>query len=135
MKKSFEIISGIISKWQNVLVILGIIAVAILHAVIQTYFVQSETSKNLVIAEIPVKTEQIILPKIEVEPISSKSDEIVPKEFESKKINKIIETKSAPQIKQRQSEIVQPKPQPKKKDAIDTRTERLRRAERILTGI
>lgn len=137
MKKSFEVVSKIISKWQNVLVIVAIIAVAILQAVIQTYFVQIETSKNLIVAEVSVKTEQIILPKTEAEPISSQNVEIAPKEFEPKKINNVVETKPAPQIKQRQTEIVLPKPQTpvKKKDAIDTRTERLRRAEKILTGI
>ncbi|HMS39135.1 MAG TPA: hypothetical protein PKE69_02835 [Pyrinomonadaceae bacterium] len=135
MKKSFETISKIISKWQNVLAIVAIIMVAILHAVIQTYFVQSETSKNLIIAEVSIKAGQIILPKAEAEPISTQSVEIAPKEFEPNKINKIIEMKSAPQIKQRQAQIVQPKPQPKKKDANENRTERLRRAEIILTGI
>jgi hypothetical protein len=134
MNKSFQTIFKIISRWQNVLVIFGIIAVAVLHAVIQTYFIQSETEKNLIVEEVSVKAGKIVLPQTEkAEPIAQQSVETEPKEFEPKKIHKIVETKSTPQIKQRRDEIAQPKP--KKKEAVETRSERLRRAERILTGI
>lgn len=140
MKKVVNYISKAISKWQNVFAVAAIIAIAVLHFVIQSNFIKSEKSKNLIVEEVSVKTDRILLPNFETEQIRPQSVEAKENTIETKKINKVISNQPAPQIKQRQTEkteIVLPKPQtqPKKKDVVDPRTERLRRAERILTGI
>lgn len=114
----------------------AIVAVAVLHFVIQTSFIQSETGKNRIVDEFPVKIEQSRLPNVEVEQVSSQTVESKSEGFEAKKINTVIAPKPVPQVRQNTREIVpSTKPQPKKKSAVETRAERLRRAELILTGI
>lgn len=140
MKKVVSNISKVISKWQNVFAVAAIIAIAVLHFVIQSNFIQSEKSKNLTVEEVSVKTDRIRLPKFETEQVRPQTVQIKENTIEAKKINKVISNQPTSQIKQRQNEkteIVLPKPQPqiKKKEIVDPRTERLRRAERILTGI
>lgn len=140
MKKVVNNISKAISKWQNVFAVAAIVAIAVLHFVIQSNFIQSEQSKNLLVEEVSVKTNRIRLPNFETEQLRPQIAEIKENTVETKKTNKVISNQPAPQIKQRQiekTEIVLPKPQPqiKKKEVVDPRTERLRRAERILTGI
>ncbi len=140
MKKVVNNISKAISKWQNVFAVAAIVAIAVLHFIIQSNFIQSEKSKNLIVEEVSVKADRIRLPNFETEQVRPQTVEIKENTVEPKKINKVISNQPAPQIKQRQNEkteIVLPKTQPqiKKKEVVDPRTERLRRAERILTGI
>lgn len=112
-------------KWQNALAIAAILTIAALHFVFQSSFIQSENSQNLLVDEFPVKVEQVNQPSVEIKSA----------DFEVKKINDVMSPKIKPNVRQRRSEAVTSKPQPKKKDAVETPAQRLRRAERILTGV
>ena len=121
-----------ISRWQKAFIIAAILTVAALHFVIQSSFVESETGKNLSVDEIPAQLEQI------PPPIAAGREDFQPGQndttvFKAKKINEAT-PKILPQIKPRQNETDVSKPV-KKKDGGETRAERLRRAEKILTGI
>ena len=56
-------------------------------------------------------------------------------EFEAQKADVVMPEKTAPTVKQSRPEIAPSKPQSKKKEAVEPRATRLRRAEKILTGI
>lgn len=114
--------SKIIFKRRNAIGIAAILTIGILHFAFQISFIQSEKTQ---VAENPVK----------IETVSEQPAETKPSEFEVKKADIILPPKPAPQIKQRQPELAPAKPQLKKKDSVETRAERLRRAEKILTGI
>ncbi len=120
-KSSF---SKIMSKWQNALAVAAILTVAVLQFVFQISFVQPETVKNLRVDAPSVKIEQVPQENLEIKSVG----------FEAKKINDAM-PKIVPTVKQRRPEIVPPKPQPKQKNAAEIRAERLRRAEKILTGL
>jgi len=120
-------LSKTIFKRRNAIGIVAILAIGVLHFVFQISFIQSEKTQ---VAENPVKIETISEQPAEIKPA-----EIKPAEFEVKKADIILPPKPAPQIKQRQTEIAPAKPQLKKKDSAPTKSERLRRAEKILTGI
>lgn len=115
-------LSGIIFKRRNAIGIAAILAIGILHFAFQISFIQSEKTP---IAENPVK----------IETVSEQPTENKPAEFEVKKADIILPPKPAPPTKLRQTEIAPAKPQLKKKDSAPTKSERLRRAEKILTGI
>ncbi|HVE59235.1 MAG TPA: hypothetical protein VNB22_20595 [Pyrinomonadaceae bacterium] len=115
-------LSGTILKRRNTIGIAAILVVGILHFAFQLSVIQTEKKQ---VAENPVSIEQV-----REQPAETK-----PGEFQATKTDVILPEKTAPQIKQRQPEIAPLKPQLKKKEAIDSRAERLRRAEKILTGI
>ncbi len=115
-------LSKIIFKRRNAIGIAAILAIGILHFAFQISFIQTERTQ---VAENPVK----------IETVSEQPAETKSAEFEVKKADIILPPKPASQIKQRQAEIAPAKPQLKKKDSVETKAERLRRAEKILTGI
>ena len=114
-----------IFNWQNAVAVAAIFAIGILHFTFQVSFISREVSKNQALVEVPpVKTESVPVAHIQT----------TPREFEVKKIDAPMLKKSLPMVK-RQPEIAPAKPQPKKKEAFESRAERLRRAEKILTGV
>jgi hypothetical protein len=116
-----------IFKWRNAVAVAAILAIGVLHFAFQMSFISREISKNRPLLEVPpVKIE----PLLRAAPV-----EIPPTEFKIKKINAPLSQRSAAAIRQRKAEIALPKPPPKKKDAFESRAERLRRVERILTGV
>jgi hypothetical protein len=116
-------LSRTIFKRRNTIGIAAILVIGILHFAFQLSFIQTEKKQ---LAENPVKIEQVRQPPVETKPV----------EFEATKADAVLPEKTAPQIKQRQSEIAPPvKMQLRKKEAIEPRAARLRRAEKILTGI
>jgi len=115
-------LSRTIFKRRNTIGIAAILVVGILHFAFQLSIIQTEKKQ---VAENPVSIEQV----------HEKTAEIKPVEFEATKVDVVLPEKNAPQIKQRQPEIAPAKMQLKKKEAVDARAERLRRAEKILTGI
>ena len=115
-----------IFKWQNVVAVAAILAIGVLHFTFQMAFISREVSKNRLAVEVPA----VNIETDRVAPVAAP-----PTEFEMKKINSPQPQKSVPAVKPRQGEIVPVKPQSKKKEAVESRAERLRRAEKILTGV
>lgn len=113
---------GMIFKRRNEMSVAAIFAIGILHFVFQLSFIRSEKPQ---LDEAPVKIEQVREQTVETKPI----------EFEAKKVNIVLPEKTVPTVRRRQPEIVPSKTHFRKKDADETRTARLRRAEKILTGI
>lgn len=111
-----------IFKWRNAVAMAAILAVGVLHFVFQISFIETE---KMHIAESPVKIERV----------GEQTAETKPVEFSAKKIEVVMPEKTAPAIRQRQSEVAPSKPQFKKKDSVEPRAARLRRAEKLLTGI
>ncbi len=111
-----------IFKWRNAVAIGAILAVGVLHFVFQISFIETE---KMHVAELPVKLEQI----------GEQTSATKPIEFEVKKVDVVNLEKTAPANSQRQSEVAPAKPQFKKKDSVEPRVTRLRRAEKLLTGI
>jgi hypothetical protein len=117
-------------RWRNAAAIAAILTIGVLHFVLQVSFIRSEVSENLPVMEVPpVKTESL-----RAAPVETGATNI-----ELKKIDAAVPSNSMRVARQRQSEpaAVTPssKPQPKKREATDSRAARLRRAEKILTGV
>lgn len=115
--------SRIVFKRRNAVAVAAILAIGVLHFVFQMSFIRTEVSKSSPAIEVP---------PVKVEPVRA-APAAAPVEFKAKKINAELPSKNLPATKQRQSEIAPARPQPKK--PVETRAERLRRAERILTGV
>jgi hypothetical protein len=126
--------SKAVFNWRNGIAVAAILAVGILHFAFQLSFIQLEYSQNQPAGEVAPKIEQLLEQPVDNKPVefeSKKSDVVVPE-----KANAVMPEKAAPQVvRQRSVEPVPSKPSVKKKEAVDSRAERLRRAERILTGI
>ncbi len=108
----------------------AIFAILVLHSVWQFSFIQSE---NLRAAEAELKTiqpEKLLVPvkkdkpPVEVKPV-----------YEAKKSDAVISPKTVQPATYRRSEIKPAAPTPKKKPVLESKTERLRRAEKLLTGM
>lgn len=120
-------LSKAVFSWRNAIAVGAILAVGVLHFAFQLSFIQLENNQNQRVAEVPAKIEQLL-----EQPVDNK-----PVEFKVKKADAVIPEKSAPQVvRQRQFEAAPSKqPSVKKKEAVESRAERLRRAEKLLTGI
>ena len=108
----------------------AIFAILVLHSVWQFSFIQSE---NLRAAEAELKTIQL-----EKLPVAVKKDkppvEVKPV-YEAKKSDVVISPKAVQPATYRQSETKPAPPTPKKKPFPESKAERLRRAEKLLTGM
>jgi hypothetical protein len=118
-KSSF---SKAVFRWRNAAAVAAILAVGVLHFAYQLSVIKTETTQ---IIESPVISAPVSEPPAVTKPV----------EFEAKKIDAVLPEKAVPAIKLRQTEVVPPKPQFKKKDSVEPRAARLRRAEKLLTGI
>ncbi len=118
-KSSF---SKAVFNWRNAFAIAAILAIGVLQFLYQLTGIKTEKTQ---ITESPAR----------IEKVSEHTTETNPAEFEVKKADAVMPEKSAQPIGQRQPEIAPSKPQQKKKEAIEPRATRLRRAEKILTGI
>jgi len=114
-----------IFKWQNAVAVAAIFAVGVLHFTFQMSFISREVGKSRPAVEVPPVT---------IEPVHVAPLQTTPGEFEVKKTDAPLK-KSVPAINPQQSEVAPVKPQPKKKEAVESRAARLRRAEKLLTGI
>jgi hypothetical protein len=118
-----SLFSKAVFKWRNAVAIAAILAVGVLHFAYQLSVIKTESTQ---VAEFPVKTEQVSKQTAETKSI----------EFEAKKADVVNLEKPVPTIiKQRQTEVAPSKPQYKKKVTVETKSARLRRAEKLLTGI
>jgi hypothetical protein len=121
-----------LSGKRNILIFAGILAVAVVHSVVQLSFIQSETLRS---AEL---TAQIDGVKFEESAVETKQPEtqivdIKPEEYKVRKVKVATIPEYVQPIARRQAETIAP--QTKKKVVRETKTARLRRAEKILTGV
>jgi hypothetical protein len=127
-EKSF---SKKIFNWRNAVPVAAILAIGVLHFALQISVIRPEVSENHTALEIP---------PVKVEPARALPLEAVPAVVEIKKPGvAAAPQKTVSRVKPRQLEsapsIAPTKPVVRKKEAGETRAERLRRAERLLTGI
>ena len=109
-------------SWKHTVILAGILAVAVVHFVVQLSFIQSEKLRSAESSD--ELTVEIAPPETQI--IDVKADE-----YEVRKVKVVtIPERVAPQSRRR-AEVVPVKG----KIVRETRAERLRRAERILTGI
>jgi len=120
-------LSDTLFNWRNAIAVAAILVIGVLHFVFQISFIRRESAENRVPAEAPAKIEQL----------REKTADNKPVEFEAKKADEVVvPEKNKRAIKQNRPEAIAVKPPPKKREQpAETRAERLRRAERILTGI
>ena len=108
----------------------AIFVILVLHSIWQFSFIQSE---NLRAAEAELNTIQL-----EKLPVAFKKDkppvEVKPV-YQAKKSDVVISPKAVQPATFRQSEIKPAPPTPKKKPVSESKTQRLRRAEKLLTGM
>lgn len=110
----------------------AIFAIIVLHFVFQFAFIQRENFRSALISiqPEPLKEKSV---EIRIEENSSKLDVNTNKADENK--SKIDTISSSETVAPQQSEIVPSKTVVKKKETRETRAERLRRAEKVLTGV
>lgn len=114
-------------QWRSAVAVAAILAIGVLHFAFQMTFINREVGKNRPVIEVP---------PVKIEPARVEPIIIAPTEFEAKKVKAPLAPKAGRTvIKQRAVEFAPLKAQPKKKDAFESRAERLRRAEKILTGV
>jgi hypothetical protein len=119
--------SGRIFTRRNITLTAAILAIGVLHFVFQISFIRREVSNTRPLFEVP---------PVKVEPLPAMPAESKPVAFESKKTDAPDHPKkSVPDVKSRRAAVVPLKQQPRKREAVETRAERLRRAEKILTGV
>lgn len=111
---------------------LFIMTIAIAHFSLQMNFIQKE---NLESVETAVGKEKNFKTEVEKNSPDKQLIEIAPEQYEVKKVEVItIPEIVKPAPRQRKETVPVPKPV-RKKEVRETRAERLRRAERILTGV
>jgi hypothetical protein len=118
-------------KRRSEIAFVAILAVAALHFALQFSFIRSENIENNRAVEIPVKVNEI---PDQIEQVQEPAIETHPTKFKTKKSDNAKPRKPVAAIKQNVTETAPSKPLPKKKITVESRTTRLRRAERILTG-
>ncbi len=127
-----------IFNWRNVVPLAAILVIGVLHFAFQISVIRPEVSDNRAGFEVPpVKVEPARM--VTVEAVA-----VAPVVNESKQTETVAPQKTALRVKPRQTEVrqfeVAPPPAPskpvvRKKETVESRAERLRRAERLLTGI
>ena len=118
-------------KRRSEIAFVAILAVAALHFALQFSFIRSENIGNNRADEIPVKVNET---PDQIEQVQEQAIEIHPTKFKTKKSDNANPRKPVEAVKRHITEIAPSKPLPKKKIKVESRAERLRRAERILTG-
>lgn len=109
---------------RNAMIVAALLAIGVLHFAFQISFIRHEVSENRPAIEVP---------PVRIEPVSAAP--IVNESIESREKDVVAPSKTARAIRApRQAEASTfGKPQPKK--AVESRAARLRRAEKILTGV
>lgn len=119
-------------KRRSEIAFVAILVLAALHFAFQFSFIRSENIENSRVDEVPVKVNET---PDKFEQVQERVIENQPTRFKTKKINNAKPTKNIVMVKQHQTKIVPSKPLAKKKITVESRAARLRRAERILTGV
>lgn len=119
-------------KRRSELAFVAILVLAALHFAFQFSFIRSENIENSQVDEIPAVVNET---PDKIEQVQEQAIETEPAKLKTKKLDDAKPPKPVAVIKQRRIEIAPSKPLPKKKIAVESRAARLRRAERILTGV
>ena len=124
-----------IFNWRNAVPAAAILAIGVLHFAFQISVIRPEVSENRALMEVPPVKAEPARAVVPVEAVPA-----VPAAAETKDAEPVAPQKTAVRTKSRQFEAApQPapaaKPAVRKKEAVESRAERLRRAEKILTGI
>jgi anti-sigma-K factor RskA len=130
-----------VSGKRYMVILAGILAVAALHFAAQISFIQNENprSAELIALIEDLKSDEKLA--VEIKQPDTQTIVVKPEEYEVRKVKVITIPENEQPVSRRQVEAippataVAPSTQPKKKAVRDTRGARLRRAERILTGI
>ena len=119
-------------KWRSEIAFVAILVVAALHFTFQFSFIRSEK-----IEKSSVNESQVIVNEIseETEQVQEQAVKDKPAEFRIKKTDDAKPLKPVVTVTQSQTKIAPSKSLPKKKIPVESRAARLRRAEKILTGI
>lgn len=149
-KTSSESFFKKLSGKRQMFILVGILAVATVHFVVQMSFIQSENLRSAeeMAAEVeivdfedaPMASEEtaMALKPSEQPVVEAKTESFAPRKAKSEAISEKAAEKISEKISlpaRRRLEIAPPVVQPKKKVVRETRAARLRRAEKILTGI
>lgn len=114
----------------------GILAITVVHFVMQMSFIKIENSHS---AELTARIEDLKSndSSVETKQPDGKIVDIKPEEYEVRKVKVVTMPENVQPVTRRQPEIVPPpsRTQTKKKAVRETRAERLRRAEKFLTGV
>ena len=126
-----------ISGSRRILILAGILAVAVVHTVMQLSFIQTEKLRSVELtAAAPIR--EVKLPELPTETKQTEAQviEIKPEEYEVRKVKVVtIPERVEPSIRRhQQAETIQPTIK-RKVVRPESKAERLRRAEKILTGI
>jgi hypothetical protein len=121
-----------ISGKRQILIFAAILAVALVHFVVQMSFIQSE---NLRSAESAMRIETVKSEEVaaETKPSESRLIGLEAADFAPRKVKIAAPAERAQPVASRRPEIVAPPV--KRKIVRETREARLRRAEKILTGV
>ena len=117
--------SKLVFRRRNAIAVAAILAIGVLHFAFQVSFIRLEHGGSEPIAELPAPVRESRPPV----------EEANPAQLETQRIDAVLPAKNAPLVEERRSEISAPKPQSKKKESVAPGASRLRRAEKILTGI
>jgi len=123
-----------IARKHYIIVGVAILVITVTHFVLQLSFIQT---KNLQITEnlqvIETSVENV---KLDKQIVDNKEEEFVAKEYKAKKIKDITAPKTVKPVVRRQPETAPPpRILPGEKVNRESRAARLRRAEKILTGV
>lgn len=125
---------SLLKKSGKYYVLLGlfIMTIAVVHFALQINFIQKEKLESI---ETAVEVEKNIEPEIETDAPENQVIGIQPEQYEVKKVEVIALPEYVKPEHRLQKETAPAKPVRKKKEIPETRAARLRRAERILTGV
>lgn len=122
-----------IARKHYIIVGAAILVITVTHFVLQLSFIQTKNlqiTEDLQVVETPVENV-----KLDKQPVGNKVEEFVAKEYKTTKIKDITAPKIVKPAARRQPEIAPPRILSKKKVNRESRAARLRRAEKILTGV
>ena len=125
-------------KRRSELAFVAILVLAALHFAFQFSFIRSENVENSRASELPIKTADFSVKTEQSHPqtVETESAEIEEKKTTgTKKIYNVKHPKPILPVRQRRIEITPSESLPKKKTPVESRAARLRRAEKILTGV
>ena len=112
----------------------AILVITVTHFVLQLSFIQTknfQVTEDLQVVETPVENV-----KLDKQTVDNKEEEFIAKEYKAKRIKDITAPKTVKPVVRRQPETVPPpRILPGKKANRESRAARLRRAEKILTGV
>ena len=114
-------------SWRNAAAIAAILAIGVLQFALQVSVIRQDVGETRPPFQVP---------PVKTEPLYTAPAVSEPARLATKKANAVLPPKVATRAaRERQPEPAPLKPQSRKKESVETRAARLRRVERILTGV